>query len=118
MARLDKNLGLLAVGGRSHGQLFGSIRECIAYHIIGWNTKLLLQAGKGVLITSVIQAMPTYVMSCFRLSLFFLRSIESSVADFWWHCRESDGYTGWRGGNCVGQRKRGGSNFAAFGSSI
>ncbi|KAL0456579.1 UNVERIFIED_CONTAM: hypothetical protein Slati_0997100 [Sesamum latifolium] len=31
--------------------------------------------------------MPTYVMSCFKLPLSFLRSIESSAADFCWHCR-------------------------------
>ncbi|KAL0405816.1 UNVERIFIED_CONTAM: putative ribonuclease H protein [Sesamum latifolium] len=85
VTQMDRYLGLPAVGGRSRGEMFRGIRERIADRIFGWNAKLLSQAGKGVLISSVIQSIPTYVMSCFQLPLFFLRNIESSAADFWWH---------------------------------
>ncbi|KAL0319567.1 UNVERIFIED_CONTAM: hypothetical protein Sradi_5218200 [Sesamum radiatum] len=41
-------------------------------------------AGKGVLIKTVIQSLPTYAMSCFQLPLGLLWSLESLMADFCW----------------------------------
>ncbi|KAL0430466.1 UNVERIFIED_CONTAM: hypothetical protein Sradi_0672600 [Sesamum radiatum] len=91
IAQLDRYLELLVVGGRSRSEMFNNIKERTVERIVGWNSKLLSQAGKGVMIASVIQALPTYVMSCFKLPLFFLRSIESSATGFCLHCRGEKG---------------------------
>ncbi|KAL0462405.1 UNVERIFIED_CONTAM: hypothetical protein Slati_0128100 [Sesamum latifolium] len=66
----DKYFGLLAVGGRSKSEMFVGIYEKNWKCIQGWNSKLLNQARKEVLIKSVLQSIPSYVMSCFNYPYF------------------------------------------------
>ncbi|KAL0325127.1 UNVERIFIED_CONTAM: hypothetical protein Sradi_5082000, partial [Sesamum radiatum] len=47
--RHDKYLGLPAVGGRSRHMLFKNIRDRLRERVEGWNTKVLSQAEKGIL---------------------------------------------------------------------
>jgi hypothetical protein len=63
----EKYLGLLAIIGRSCVGAFSGIKGMIRERINGWNEKFLLQAGKGVLLKAVIQAIPIYTMSVFQL---------------------------------------------------
>ncbi|KAL0402252.1 UNVERIFIED_CONTAM: putative mitochondrial protein [Sesamum latifolium] len=81
----DKYLGLPAVGGRSKKEMFDSIRIKVWIRIQGWNSKFLSQTGKEILIKIVIQSIPTYAMSCFKLLLTFVRELESMMTDFWWN---------------------------------
>ncbi|KAL0314933.1 UNVERIFIED_CONTAM: putative mitochondrial protein [Sesamum angustifolium] len=81
----EKYLGLPAVGGRFKREMFDGIHEKIWKCIQGWNSKLLNQAGKEVLIKAVLQSIPSYAMSCFKLPLTFVRQLESMMADFWWN---------------------------------
>ncbi|KAL0458975.1 UNVERIFIED_CONTAM: putative mitochondrial protein [Sesamum latifolium] len=80
--RHDKYLGLPAVGGRSREALFKSIRDRMWNRIGEWNTKMLSQAGKGVLVEAMLQSLPTYAMSSFQLPIGFLQSLESLMAYF------------------------------------
>ena len=45
---------------------------------------MLSQAGREVLIKAVIQAIPTYTMSCFKLPKGLVRELESLIRKFWW----------------------------------
>ena len=46
--------------------------------------KLLSQAGREVLIKSIIQAIPTYTMGCFKIPLGLSNEIEAMIKTFWW----------------------------------
>ena len=59
----EKYLSLLAFVGRAKKQSFVYIKERIWKKLQGWKEKLLSQAGREILIKSVIQAIPTYSMS-------------------------------------------------------
>ena len=48
----------------------------------GWEGKLLSQASREVLIKSVIQAIPTYAMGCFKLPLGLCDDIETMIKKF------------------------------------
>ena len=44
--------------------------------------KLLSQVGREVLIKSVIQTIPTYSMSCFKLPKGLIKEIETMIRNF------------------------------------
>lgn len=52
--------------------------------IQGWKEHYLSQAGKETLIKTVIQAIPSYIMSIFMLPKTFCNKIASLIARFWW----------------------------------
>ena len=60
------------------------IKERVQQKLQGWEGKLLYQAGCEVLIKSVIQAIPTFVMGCFELPLGLCHEIEALIKNFWW----------------------------------
>lgn len=79
-----KYLGLPMVITRSKEQVFGFIRNSIDKKLKGWRNKLLSQVGKEIMIKAVAMAMPTYTMSCFRLTNKICKEISSKMADYWW----------------------------------
>ncbi|XP_023644538.1 uncharacterized protein LOC111832446 [Capsella rubella] len=89
-------LGLPESLGGAKTQVFSFVRDRLNTHINGWSAKLLSKGGKEVMIKSVASALPTYVMSCFRLPKSITSKLTSAVAKFWW---SSNGYSGgmhWR----------------------
>ena len=45
----------------------------------GWKEKLLSQAGKEVMIKAVVQSIPTYSMSVFKLPVSLCKDIEAMI---------------------------------------
>ncbi|XP_065621164.1 uncharacterized mitochondrial protein AtMg00310-like [Quercus suber] len=84
----EKYLGLPALVGRAKKQSFIYIKERVWKKLQGWKEKLLSQAGRKVLIKSVIQAILTYTMSCFKLPKGLIKELEIMICKFWW------GYSG------------------------
>ncbi|KAL0444430.1 UNVERIFIED_CONTAM: hypothetical protein Slati_2165700 [Sesamum latifolium] len=80
--KFHRYLGLPTMVGRSKKEVFQSIRDRVWKRISGWNEQLLSQAGKDVPIKAVLQAIPTYAMSCFRLPNRLVKEIESGFAEF------------------------------------
>ncbi|KAF8376995.1 hypothetical protein HHK36_030367 [Tetracentron sinense] len=78
-----KYLGLPAELGLSKSQSFDSLKQRILTHLKGWKASLLSQAGHGVMIRSVIQALPAYAMDCFKLSKKWINDLNSAMARFW-----------------------------------
>ncbi|KAK9983964.1 hypothetical protein SO802_033489 [Lithocarpus litseifolius] len=80
----EKYLGLPSFVGKGKKASFNYIKERVWRKIQGWEGKLLSQAGREVLIKSVIQAIPTYTMGCFKIPLGLCNEIEAMIKKFWW----------------------------------
>ncbi|KAL0377124.1 UNVERIFIED_CONTAM: hypothetical protein Scaly_0830000 [Sesamum calycinum] len=65
--------------------LFTALKDRIWKRIHGWHEKTLSQAVKTVLIQEVVQVIPSYAISCFRLSKTLLQKFQALVANFFWH---------------------------------
>ena len=77
-------MGLPALVGRAKKQSFIYLKERVWKKLQGWKEKLLSQAGRKVLIKSVIQAIPMYNMSCFKLPKGLVKELEILIWKFWW----------------------------------
>ncbi|XP_012836236.1 PREDICTED: uncharacterized protein LOC105956874 [Erythranthe guttata] len=87
----DKYLGLPSGLGKSKREAFVNIRDRVCQRLQGWKEKWLSKGGKEILIKAVIQAIPTYAMSCFRLPRYFTEEIERLMAKFWWEDSQGKG---------------------------
>ena len=72
----EKYQGLPSLVGRNKTKSFTHIKQQIWKKLQGWESKLLSQAGREILIKAVAQALPTYTMSCFKLPLTLCNEIE------------------------------------------
>ena len=63
----EKYLGLPAVVGRKKKVSLSYIKERVLSKLQGWKEKFLSQAGREILLKVVMQAIPTFAMSCFKL---------------------------------------------------
>ncbi|KAA3466579.1 reverse transcriptase [Gossypium australe] len=81
---MERYLGLPNVIGRRKKKSFQSLKEKLQLWIKGWSNRFLSQGGKEVFIKSVLQAIPTYSMSCFLLPHIFCEELERIIANFWW----------------------------------
>ena len=52
--------------------------------VYGWSNKSLSRAGKEVLLKSVVQAIPIYIMSCFQIPVGICDKMRSIISNYWW----------------------------------
>ena len=79
----DKYLGLPSLIGKHKKASFDYIKERIWRKLQGWEEKLLSQAGREIPIKAVVQAIPTYTMSCFMHPRSLYHEIEALIPKFW-----------------------------------
>ena len=92
----------------SKRQVFAFIRDRLNNRINSWTAKFLTKGGKEILIKSIAQALPTYVMLCFLLPQDILNKLNSAIAKFWWSTKEiTKVYTGWLGIRYVNLLRKG-----------
>lgn len=89
-------LGLPTIWGRSRKDTLGYLKERIWDKLHSWRNHLLNQAGKEVLIKSVVTALPTYVMSAFKLLTSRCNEVNSMIARFWWGVINGDRKVHWK----------------------
>ena len=82
--RYEQYLRLPSLVGRAKNKSFSLIKERIWKKLKGWKEKLLSQARGEILIKAVIQAIPTFTMSCFKLPKGLINEIEYLIRKFWW----------------------------------
>ena len=80
----EKYLGLPSLVGRNRTACFTQIKERIWGRMQGWKEKLLSQAGREIMIKAVVQSIPVYSMSVFKLPVSLCKDIEVMVRKFWW----------------------------------
>ncbi len=81
--------------GSAKRRAFHEIKDRVWRRLQGWKEKLLSQAGREVLIKAVIQAIPTYAMSCFKFPTGLCVELSSMPARFWWGQRGSEWKVHW-----------------------
>ncbi|XP_058742267.1 uncharacterized protein LOC131614725 [Vicia villosa] len=79
-----KYLGLSSMIGRSKKAIFSFIKNHIWNRINSWKGRSLSRAGKKIMIKSVLQAIPTCIMSIFILPDVVVNEIEKMLNSFWW----------------------------------
>lgn len=88
--RQGKYLVLPSVIGKSKDQVFAEIKEKVGEKLFEWKEKIPSIGGKEVLIKAVIQAIPTYTMSCFQLLKGLCEDLERMERNFWWGQRDQE----------------------------
>ncbi|XP_052490847.1 uncharacterized mitochondrial protein AtMg00310-like [Gossypium raimondii] len=81
---MEKYLGLPNIIGRKKKESFQNLKDRIKQRIDNWSTRFLSQGGREVFIKSVLQAIPTYAMTCFLLPKSLCDEFDNLVARFWW----------------------------------
>ncbi|WVZ60335.1 hypothetical protein U9M48_010378 [Paspalum notatum var. saurae] len=79
-----KYLGLPTPVGRMKREQFLPLKEKLRKRLSAYTEKHLSAAAKEVLIKSVAQALPTYIMGAFKLPLGTCDDLTSIIRDFWW----------------------------------
>ena len=91
----EKYLGLPLLVGKGKRKAFNRIKDQVGRKIASWKGKLLSNGGREILIKAVAQAMPTYIMSCFKLSKSLCKEMNSMMSNFWWGQKEKERKMAW-----------------------
>uniref|UniRef100_A0A803QNQ6 Reverse transcriptase domain-containing protein n=1 Tax=Cannabis sativa TaxID=3483 RepID=A0A803QNQ6_CANSA len=81
---IDKYLGVPQCFSRSKTSSFLFLLQKASSKLSVWNQTLFSRAGKEVLLKAVIQAIPSYAMSCFRLPVSLCKHYSKLMSKFWW----------------------------------
>ncbi|CAA0830026.1 Unknown protein [Striga hermonthica] len=91
----EKYLGMPTDVGTSSNGAFKYLKDRVWNKVQGWMEQSLSAGGKEVLIKVVAQAVPTFLMSCFRLPRGLCQHIDSLLRGFWWGSKEGKRKTCW-----------------------
>ena len=80
----EKYLGLPSLMGIGKKASINYLKKRVWRKLQRWEGKLLSQASREVLIKTIIQAIPSYTMGCFKLLVGLCNEIEVMVRKFWW----------------------------------
>ena len=90
-----KYLGLPVPEGRMHKGQFETLQASLSKRLIDWSEQYLSSGNKEILMKAVAQAIPTYVMSVFKLPASVRDDLTRMMRQYWWVLRmeRKDGMT-------------------------
>ncbi|KAL3730633.1 hypothetical protein ACJRO7_027632 [Eucalyptus globulus] len=94
--KTGKYLGIPSDWGQTKNEMFSWILARVNMKLEGWKEKLLSKADKEILIKAVVQALPQYAMSIFKITISVCKAIEQRIAAFWWKQNESKRGMQWK----------------------
>lgn len=80
----ERYLGLPTAAERGAADTFNYVPARVRGFVEGWAEKTLSCAGREVLLKANAQSVPTYPMSCFKLSPVVCRKLTTAVSNYWW----------------------------------
>ncbi|KAH9658155.1 hypothetical protein KPL70_023379 [Citrus sinensis] len=117
VSRHEKYLGLPSMIGRKKSSFFNDIKLTVSNKISSWQHKFFSCEGKEVLIKAVVQAIPAYAMSVFKIPMGVCDDIKKMVAKFWWGSKREERNIHWAKWENMSQAKcLGGMGFHDFSS--
>lgn len=81
---LGNYLGMPLIHGRSGRKTYKFLIDKVRIKLGAWQTKLLSQAARCILICSVLNSIPTYAMQTVRLPAGLLQEIDKLARKFFW----------------------------------
>ena len=91
----ERYLGLPSLVGRGKRNAFNHIKEQVGRKIARWEGKLLSNASKEIIIKAVAQAIPTYMMSCFKHPESLCSELNTRMGRFWWGQKSNERRMAW-----------------------
>lgn len=70
--------------GRQKHKFFSMIKTRVLNKIKGWPSQLFSRGGKEILLKAIVQAIPTYAMSVFRLPKGLCEDLQRQITNYWW----------------------------------
>ncbi|CAM8901772.1 unnamed protein product [Rhodiola kirilowii] len=107
-------LGLPTIFTNQKVALFRLVEEKVMRKIRDWKYKLLSGAGREVLIKFVLQAIPLYAMSYFKIPLSICRRVAGDLVNFWWHKNRDRGIHWLKAEVLYKEKGEGGLGFRRF----
>ncbi|KAL8099525.1 hypothetical protein AgCh_031966 [Apium graveolens] len=69
--------------GRSKSSTLSFLKDKVRKTIQNWDDRWISQAGREILMKSVIQSLPTYAMSVFLLPMDIIKEFERMISKYW-----------------------------------
>lgn len=112
MSECEKYPGLPIASGKSNVGTFKELQEKITKRVMGWKEKFISKADREILIKTVVQAIPTYSMSLFKLPKTICDNINSLLVKYWWGQSKEERKINWiNWGKLCTHKKKGGMRF-------
>ncbi|CAM8885121.1 unnamed protein product [Rhodiola kirilowii] len=90
VSSFSKYLGLPVVFSNNKTDIFKFVVERMWQKVQGWKEQTLSMAGKETLIKSVLQAIPSFAMMCFKIPVSICKRLAGIVCKYWWNNKGGD----------------------------
>lgn len=105
MEKTGKYLGIPSDWGKTKKDMCAWVLARVENKLEGWKEKLISKAGKAILIKTVVQALPQYAMSLFKIPISICRALEQRISNFWWKQNSAKKGVHWKNWDLLKTRK-------------